>query len=177
VAARLVEVDAAFLPSWMAALRPVRDRLLGPLAAVFRDRKEEHTVERVLATSVLADYAADRPETLAELLQDADERQFGALFPKVEANPAPVAALLNETVGKPLEAEKTDDGKERLAKRPANAAAALLRLGQPDAVWLFLKHRPDPRVRSYLIHYLRAEKVSGGKKGVSGHAARGTQKP
>ncbi len=53
-----------------------------------------------------------------------------------------------------LEAEKTEADKEKLAKRQANAAVALLRLGQPDAVWPLLKHGPDPRVRSYLIHYL-----------------------
>ena len=44
--------------------------------------------------------------------------------------------------------------REHLAKRQANAAVALLRLGQPDVVWPLLKHSPDPRVRSYLIHYL-----------------------
>ncbi|HVS40066.1 MAG TPA: bifunctional serine/threonine-protein kinase/formylglycine-generating enzyme family protein [Gemmataceae bacterium] len=153
VVQRLV-VDPAHLSAWTAALRPVRDKLLGPLAVVFRDHSEEHAAERSLATSVLADYAADRPEALAELLQDADERQFAALFPKVEANPAPVAVALNATVSQALDAEKTEDGKERLAKRQANAAVALLRLGQPEAVWPLLKHRPDPRVRSYLIHYL-----------------------
>jgi formylglycine-generating enzyme required for sulfatase activity len=44
--------------------------------------------------------------------------------------------------------------KEHLAKRQANAAAALLRLGQTERVWPLLRHRPDPRVRSYLIHRL-----------------------
>ncbi len=42
--------------------------------------------------------------------------------------------------------------KERLAKRQANAAVALLKMNQPDKVWPMLKHSPDPRVRSYLIH-------------------------
>ena len=45
-----------------------------------------------------------------------------------------------------------DDGKETLAKRPANAAVALLRMNRPEKVWPLLKHSPDPRVRSYLIH-------------------------
>jgi formylglycine-generating enzyme required for sulfatase activity len=44
--------------------------------------------------------------------------------------------------------------KERLAKRQANAAVALLRLKQPEKVWSLLKHSPDPEVRSYLIHRL-----------------------
>ena len=47
-----------------------------------------------------------------------------------------------------------EEVKEQLAKRQANAAAALLRLGRPERVWPLLQHRPDPRVRSYLIHRL-----------------------
>jgi formylglycine-generating enzyme required for sulfatase activity len=38
--------------------------------------------------------------------------------------------------------------------RQASAGVALLRLGQEDKVWPLLKHSPDPRVRSYLIHRL-----------------------
>ena len=78
-----------FLADWMESLRPVREKLLGPLAAVFRDRKEERTAERSLATSVLANYGAGRPETLADLLMDADDKQFTVLFPRVEANLRP----------------------------------------------------------------------------------------
>ena len=47
-----------------------------------------------------------------------------------------------------------EEVKERLAKRQASAAATLLRLGWPERVWPLLQHRPDPRVRSYLIHRL-----------------------
>jgi formylglycine-generating enzyme required for sulfatase activity len=46
-----------------------------------------------------------------------------------------------------------NDGKEKLAKRQANAAVALLKMNQPEKVWPLLKHSPDPRVRSYLIHW------------------------
>ena len=48
----------------------------------------------------------------------------------------------------------SDDKREKLAKRQANAAVALLRMNQPEKVWPLLKHSPDPRVRSYLIHRL-----------------------
>jgi formylglycine-generating enzyme required for sulfatase activity len=51
-----------------------------------------------------------------------------------------------------------DAEKEQLAKRQANAAVALLRLGQGQHVWPLLQHRTDvpsdPRRRSYLIHRL-----------------------
>lgn len=47
-----------------------------------------------------------------------------------------------------------EDDKEMLAKRQANAAVALLKMGKPESVWPLLKHSPDPRVRSWIIHKL-----------------------
>ncbi len=47
-----------------------------------------------------------------------------------------------------------EDARETLSRRQAKAAVALLRMNQPDQVWPLLKHREDPRVRSYLIHLL-----------------------
>jgi serine/threonine protein kinase/formylglycine-generating enzyme required for sulfatase activity/tetratricopeptide (TPR) repeat protein len=47
-----------------------------------------------------------------------------------------------------------DINKEQLAVRQANAAVALLRMGIADQVWPLLKHRPDPRLRSYLLDHL-----------------------
>src|SRR5262249_9710229 len=46
--------------------------------------------------------------------------------------------------------------KEKLAKRQANAAVAVLLMGRPAAFWPMLKHSADPTVRSYLIHRLGA---------------------
>jgi len=57
---------------------------------------------------------------------------------------------------KVTEKAREDDGKERLAKRQANAAVALLKLDRSESVWPLFKHSPDPRLRSYLIHRLAA---------------------
>ena len=54
----------------------------------------------------------------------------------------------------PADLPSSDEKREKLAKRQANAAVALLRMSQPEKVWPLLKHCPDPRVRSYLIHRL-----------------------
>jgi formylglycine-generating enzyme required for sulfatase activity/tRNA A-37 threonylcarbamoyl transferase component Bud32 len=134
-------------------LRPVRAELLAPLAHAFRSNKRSES-ERSWATTVLADYAADRPDVLADLLMDADEKQFSVLFPKVAGLRAAALPLLAETVQTPLDAQKTEQEKESLARRQANAAAALLRLGQAARAWPLLRHSPDPRARSYLIHRL-----------------------
>jgi len=134
-------------------LRPVRGELLVGLAAVFRDRERSES-DRTWATTVLSAYAGDRPEVLTDLLMDAGNKPFAVLFSGVLSHRDRALPLLNDTVSTPLESKKTDDEKEALAKRQANAAVALLRLGQSDRVWPLLRHSPDPRVRSYLIHGL-----------------------
>jgi formylglycine-generating enzyme required for sulfatase activity len=151
VANDLVSVPAVYLVAWMESLRPVHQRLLAPLAAIFRDSKRRET-ERSLATEILADYAADQAQLLADLLMDADDKQFAVLYPKVEHHGAVAQTPLLAEVDRRLPPDATDDLKESLAKRQANAAVALLKMGRPEKVWPLLKHTPDPRVRSYLVH-------------------------
>jgi hypothetical protein len=70
-----------YLERWMEALRPVSGKLREPLAAIYRDRDaKREPVERTLAANILADYEADHPEVLADLLSDADEKQFNVVF-------------------------------------------------------------------------------------------------
>jgi serine/threonine protein kinase/formylglycine-generating enzyme required for sulfatase activity len=150
VANELVAVPGVFSSIWIESLQDVRGKLQAPLAVIFKNRKRRET-ERSLATDILADYAADQPDLLADLLMDADEKQFAILFPKFKDHgERGLTFLYAEVVKKrPVEAE---DAKEKLAKRQANAAVALLRMNQPEKVWPLLKHSHDPRVRSYLIH-------------------------
>ena len=49
----------------------------------------------------------------------------------------------------------TEQAKDQLAERQARAAIALLRMGKAEAVWPLLPHSPDPRLRSFLINWLR----------------------
>src|SRR5262249_6556084 len=79
----LVAVPPVYLERWLEALRPVRGQLLEPLSAIYRDRDaKREPSERTLAASILADYAADRPQVLADLLMDADEKQFAVIYPR-----------------------------------------------------------------------------------------------
>jgi formylglycine-generating enzyme required for sulfatase activity len=153
VVARLlawVQENPSHYTPLLELLRPVREELLWPLSGVYRGEGRSDS-ERSWATTILADYAADRPGELADLLMDADEKQFAVLYPKVLPYRERVVVGLGETVKTPLESKKTDEEKETLAKRQAYASVALLRLGQAERVWPMLKHRPDPRARSYLI--------------------------
>jgi hypothetical protein len=67
------------------------------------------------------------------------------------------AASLEKTgsfVLKVIERASGHEGNEKLAKRQAHAAVALIKMGPPEKVWPLLKHGPDPSLRSYLIHRL-----------------------
>jgi formylglycine-generating enzyme required for sulfatase activity len=288
----LVLQNPVFLGIWSEAFRPVRNQLLPQLSEIFRDHQPERAAERSLATNLLADYVSDQSQLLAELLVDADEKQFPVIFPKFEELGERGLSFLTSEAGKELlpvatnwtvrfhKWEKTgqsnlpadweavlkspvldelrtsrlniygttelappptpkvpreyfavvataevvledtdyvlstsfddgvrvwldnelvieywgpnapttksvtvggkrgahtikvefiqiegryeldvglsvhEDAKEKLAKRKANAAVALLRMNQPAKVWPLLAHSPDPRVRSYLIHRL-----------------------
>jgi serine/threonine protein kinase/formylglycine-generating enzyme required for sulfatase activity len=255
----LLKANALHLGNWVQALHSVRLPLLPPLGEVFRgERLPEY---RQVAADVLADYAADQAQVLADLLMDADEKQFATLFPlagrasdgvrpllaaeiakqvkrlvipdklvlekneKITGNEPKVKAMpakryevhlqksksyrlamnseqldsyivvqdktgfelaFDDDSGGALDSllvfsperddtyvvfaasfkgtgafhlkivetsiDDTDDREETLAKRQANAAVALARMNEADKVWPLLKHGPDPRVRSYLIH-------------------------
>jgi eukaryotic-like serine/threonine-protein kinase len=152
---QLVAENPVFLGHWMEGFRPIKGTLLTPMASIYRDTNGRES-ERFLATNILADYAADNTQLLADLLMDADEKQFAAIFPKIKDCGEEGLSLLTAAIDKklPPELPSSDNDREKLAKRQANAAVALLRMNQPVKVWPLLKHSPDPRVRSYLIHRL-----------------------
>jgi formylglycine-generating enzyme required for sulfatase activity/tetratricopeptide (TPR) repeat protein len=53
----------------------------------------------------------------------------------------------------------SEDAKDELARRQARAAVALVRLGKGEHVWPLLEHGDDPRVRSFIINWLRPLKA------------------
>ena len=69
-------------------------------------------------------------------------------------------ATWKRVLEEPIPAEDRLAARDALAKRQAEAATALLRLGLPEPVWPLLRHSPDPSLRSYLVRDL-------GKLGVS----------
>jgi WD40 repeat protein len=148
----LVKEPAVYLPLWMDSLRPVRVKLLSALSVVYAD--VTRPVERSLATDILADYALDQPKVLADLVMDADAQQFIRFYPKLKDRAEQGLLVLTGEIDKKLPPDAKNEAKEKLAKRQANAAVALLRMDQPAKMWPLLKHSPDPRARSYLVHRL-----------------------
>ena len=99
VAQALVSVNPVYLGDWLEALRPVRDKLTTPLAAIFRDRKSPES-ERNLATNILNDYASDDPDRLAELLMVSDPKAYLSFFPIAERQAAKTLPLFQAELAK-----------------------------------------------------------------------------
>jgi serine/threonine protein kinase/formylglycine-generating enzyme required for sulfatase activity len=160
----LVQENPVYLGQWTEAFRSVKNTLLGPLSAIFRDQRPESTSERNLATNILAAYAADNPTVLADLVMDAAVKQFAVIYPKFKERSEQGVPLLTAEIEKILPADlpSSDENRDRLAKRQANAAVALLRMHHAEKIWPLLRHNPDPRVRSYLIHRLSSMGADAG---------------
>jgi eukaryotic-like serine/threonine-protein kinase len=149
----LVTVNSLNVRPWLEILRPVHARLTAPLAAVFRDKNRSETVHS-LATDILADYAKDDPRVLAEVVMDADPKEYGAFLLLAERQAAQALPLFQAELRKTAPAED-EPAKEVLAKRQARGAVALLRLGHAEEVWPLLQHSTDPRLRSFIVNWLK----------------------
>ncbi len=155
VASILSTVNPTYSHIWMNALRPVRNSLFAPLAAIFADTKRPAN-ERALATDLLSQYAADSPPQLAKLCLIAEPHQFLSVFPKLQRHGAiaidSVLAELDPSSSETDNAGTTVSNIEVLNRRRANAFVTLARLGEVDNLWRQLRHSSDPTVRSWLIH-------------------------
>ena len=89
----------------------------------------------------------------AEALRNEGFRPIAFAVASLDSHPKLTSASLWH---RPWIPEET---KERNAMRRANAAVVLASVGQADAIWPLLRHRPDPRLRSYLVDRLASEFV------------------
>lgn len=153
---QLLATNSLQLGPWSAALTPIRGQLISPLRKVAR--ADRTTEKGVTAATILTQYAADRPELMADLLLDASPRQFEVLWPKSPAFRT-VRAVAERELTLTVPKDAVDSTKDELASRQANAAIALMRLGNATPVWPLLRASPEPRLRTYLIHRFAALKA------------------
>src|SRR5262249_3822795 len=106
----LVNEPSAYGPVWMEAPRPVRVRLLASWSVVHGDTNGQ--VERSLATDVLADYAVDQPKVLADLVMDADVKQFAIFLPKLKDRGEQGLPVLMAEIDKKLPHDAKNENKE-----------------------------------------------------------------
>ena len=144
LADQLAKADAIMVAQWKDELLPVRRSLVKPLAQIFLKRAAD---QRGLLTDLLADYAKDDAEILAALLINADPRQYSIFFPELKAHGEKAAALLKQQLAQPPTAEPQ-------SRTQAQAAVALLSLGDLEPVWGLLQQNSYLDRRSYLIDKL-----------------------
>lgn len=154
IATELVQVLPSRLLHWRNALRPIRLPLTPPLSRIFRDSSAREQV-RSFATDTLCDYLSDDADALFDLLADANENQFIALYDQLESHQQRAIALATAELANAIPADASEIEKESFAVRQSNAAVMLVRMNSAAPVWPLLKFSPDPRVRSYLIHWLQ----------------------
>src|SRR5262249_5162615 len=103
-----VQKNPSHYPLLLDLLRPVRTKLLAPLGEVYRN-KERPDAERTFATSIVAEYAAEQPEFLANLIMDGDAKQFAVLFLKLKERGDRARIVLKGELDKTLRPEWKDD--------------------------------------------------------------------
>jgi serine/threonine protein kinase/formylglycine-generating enzyme required for sulfatase activity len=86
-------------PVLIKTLRSLRAWLVPPFSLTFRDPAKADS-ERSLATSILADYAADDPGRLADLLMSAEAKQYATLFDVAQKTTAQVVPVLEAEIEK-----------------------------------------------------------------------------
>jgi serine/threonine protein kinase/formylglycine-generating enzyme required for sulfatase activity len=158
VSSALVAENAVYLGQWLDALIPVREQLVAPLIVIFSDKTRPET-DLIVATNILTEFGRDDPDLLAELLLLAEPRAYRTIFPVAERHGERLLTLLQAELLKTAPVSEQDPArdeitKEESAKRHARAAIALIRMEHPEAVWPFLGHGLDPRLRSFLVNWL-----------------------
>jgi formylglycine-generating enzyme required for sulfatase activity len=141
---------------WQAHLRPVKGFLLASLEDHFRTGADLEL--RATAARVLADYV-DRPEGLLLLLLDSNPRQCHHLLAPIKEKRNDLLPLLREELARKPADKATTEEQDALASRQANAALALLHLGQEGDVWPLLSRTSPPGLRCYLFNRFAAHEI------------------
>ncbi len=151
---------------WFAALDPVRGVLVPALVKRYPEARSQLRGGKLdevrlaaevsgydLTATALARYTTDRPAEAAELMLQADPRHAAQFVPTVTANKGAVVPVLKAELARAGQDDWSDERHETQGRRRAQAAAALLTLGEAEAVWPLFAFPADgdPTARSYLL--------------------------
>jgi hypothetical protein len=153
VSGNLVSRQPEEFHAWLRALSPAQRQLVESLALIYHDSSQPRQ-GRLQAAEALAEFSANQPEVLFDLLAAADDFQFPVVFKKLAVHKEEAIDLARREVAKDIAACRSEEEKESLARRQANAAVALYQLKYYESFWPTLRYSSDPRTRSYIIHWL-----------------------
>jgi serine/threonine protein kinase len=156
----LGQVEAAEihrLPELVPRLDP-RDRTVADrLARLFVTGKPS---QKLAAALVLARDHPEYGEYSFDRLLDADPAELRPIAEVLATRMPGLGAGLEAVVDRPRPPAGED--KDRVDRRRANAAGALILLGRGDLAWPLLRFVPDPQARSFLIDLLGPSGVDPG---------------
>jgi serine/threonine protein kinase/formylglycine-generating enzyme required for sulfatase activity len=137
---------------WMAAMQPARLVTTPHFHKIYRAIDQPENAR--LAATILAKFVGEDPDSLTELLLDADVRQFPVIYDALARFHSTVKPQLVDLIQQATPAGDTPEAHWAHLSRQANAAIGLLRCGESDVVWPLLRHTPDPLLRTYLVDRL-----------------------
>ena len=106
--------------TWVDALVPVRKWLVGPLRKSFEDASRTEA-ERVLTANVLAQYCGDDASQLVDLALHSTPKQLDIFSRALGKRVIASQAYLLQVASTSIAAEASEDEKDRIARRQANA--------------------------------------------------------
>jgi formylglycine-generating enzyme required for sulfatase activity len=132
---------------WVHAFRPVRSVLYADLHRIFTQPNGE--MDRFAAARILADFSADQPKQLADLVLLAMPREYGVLVPKLrKLNQQGKEALMSE-FSVTVAAAASIDERNAVNNRQAHAAVALLEFDLIEPLLQVLSDAADPSLSTY----------------------------
>lgn len=146
----LVLVPTVEERQWIEILKPAAAHLVDSLEARYRDRSPSRDIERPMIATALAEYLQADPSRLLKLLLLAEsDREFEPLLQALKTHGKVATSSLQELLSQSPLVE--GEARDAFIKQQANAAVALLQLGEGDAVWPCLRHSEHPTLRSFII--------------------------
>ena len=165
VARALVAQHPLDMGAFTAALWPVRQRLTPSFMALYRDPESEAVIKQMSA-GILARFAADDPTTLVDVAVEGEPSEFRLVLPALRRQAAAAAPLLATIANHPVSFDRlasdqtlqtkheVEEAVDKAQRRRANAAVALWRLGDADALLDGMRREADPALRAWLIEML-----------------------
>jgi len=123
LAEQLVAVSPEYIGEFKELLRPVAPQVVPALSNIFNDPGRGE-LAKVLATSLLADYAAKDPDTLTELVLAADAVSDKLLFPVLQQHQAAAVKNLEVVLDQRLEPDWKDTPLDPAWTEPSPAVRA-----------------------------------------------------
>ncbi len=140
--------------TWVDGLMPMLGWLDAPLRQSFGDGQASPE-ERLLAAKILARFAGVNVEKLLDLALQSTPKQLEVFIPLLTPHGGALRSDLLREAQVAIPPDASEDEKDRLARRQANAILLLHRTAQDEFLWSGLVHRPDPRLRSFLMDQMR----------------------